>query len=138
MIVRKSAAEVAKIAAAGDILADCLDMLATEAQPGVSTADLDRLAERFIRERGGVPTFLGYRGFPGSICASPNDMVVHGIPGTYRVAEGDVLSIDAGVTLGGYVADSAITLPHAGAFIAVPMPMQKVRASNPHDVMWPV
>ena len=111
MIVRKSAAEVAKIAAAGEILADCLDMLAEEARPGVSTADLDRLAERFIRGRGGVPTFLGYRGFPGSICASPNDMVVHGIPGAYRIAEGDIVSIDVGVTLDGYVADSAITLP---------------------------
>ena len=111
MIVRKSAAEVAKIAAAGEILAECLDMLAAEARPGVSTADLDRLAERFIREHGGVPTFLGYRGFPGSICASPNDMVVHGIPGGYRIAEGDIMSIDAGVTLDGYVADSAITLP---------------------------
>ena len=111
MIVRKSAAEVAKIDAAGDILADCLDMLAVEAKPGVSTADLDRLAEGFIRGRGGVPTFLGYRGFPGSICASPNDMVVHGIPGAYRIAEGDIVSIDVGVTLDGYVADSAITLP---------------------------
>jgi methionyl aminopeptidase len=111
VIVRKSAAEVAKIAAAGDILADCLDMLTAEARPGVSTAELDRLAERFIRERGGVPTFLGYRGFPGSICASPNDMVVHGIPGAYRIAEGDIVSIDVGVTLDGYVADSAITLP---------------------------
>jgi methionyl aminopeptidase len=111
VIVRKSAAEVAKIDAAGSILADCLDMLATEARPGVTTAGLDRLAEAFIRARGGVPTFLGYRGFPASICASPNDMVVHGIPGAYRAEEGDVLSIDAGVTLGGYVADSAITLP---------------------------
>ena len=111
MIVRKSAAEVAKIDAAGDILADCLDLLAEETAPGVTTAELDRLAERLIRERGGVPTFLGYRGFPASICASPNDMVVHGIPGKYRVAEGDVLSVDVGVTLDGYVADSAITLP---------------------------
>jgi methionyl aminopeptidase len=111
VIVRKSAAEVAKIGAAGEILADCLDMLAAEARPGVSTAELDRLAERFIREQGGVPTFLGYRGFPGSICASPNDMVVHGIPGAYRIAEGDIVSIDVGVTLDGYVADSAITLP---------------------------
>jgi len=111
VIVRKSAAEVAKINAAGSILADCLDMLAAEARPGVTTAELDRLAESLIRARGGVPTFLGYRGFPASICASPNDMVVHGIPGAYRAAEGDVLSIDAGVTLGGYVADSAITLP---------------------------
>src|SRR5664280_3065791 len=86
-------------------------MLAAAARPGVSTADLDRLAEGFIREHGGMPTFLGYRGFPGSICASPNDMVVHGIPGAYRIAEGDIVSIDVGVTLHGYVADSAITLP---------------------------
>jgi methionyl aminopeptidase len=111
VIVRKSAAEVAKIDAAGSILADCLDMLAAEAHPGVTTAELDSLAEQLIRGRGGTPTFLGYRGFPASICASPNDMVVHGIPGRYRVAEGDVLSIDVGVTLEGYVADSAITLP---------------------------
>jgi len=111
VIVRKSAAEVAKIDAAGDILADCLDMLAEETKPGVTTAELDRLAERLIRARGGVPTFLGYRGFPASICASPNDMVVHGIPGKYRVGDGDVLSVDVGVTLDGYVADSAITLP---------------------------
>ena len=111
MIVRKSEAEVGRIDAAGTILADCLDMLAAEAHPGVTTGELDRLAERLIRERGGVPTFLGYRGFPASICASPNDMVVHGIPGSYRVCEGDLLSIDVGVTLDGYVADSAITLP---------------------------
>jgi methionyl aminopeptidase len=111
VIVRKSAAEVAKIDAAGSILAECLEMLASKAQPGVSTGELDRLAERFIRRRGGVPTFLGYRGFPGSICASPNDMVVHGIPGAYRIAAGDVMSLDVGVTLDGYVADSAVTLP---------------------------
>jgi len=111
VIIRRSAAEVAKIDAAGSILADCLDMLAAEARPGVATRDLDELAERFIRERGGVPTFLGYRGFPASICASPNDMVVHGIPGAEPIGEGDVLSIDVGVTLDGYVADSAITLP---------------------------
>ena len=110
MIVRKSAAEVARIAAAGRVLADCLDLLAGAVRPGVSTAELDRLAEPFIRERGGVPTFLGYRGFPASICASPNDMVVHGIPGTLTVAEGDLLSLDVGVTLDGYVADSAISL----------------------------
>lgn len=86
-------------------------MLGVEARPGVTTRELDRMAERFIRERGGVPTFLGYRGFQGSICASPNDMVVHGIPGSYRAGEGDLLSIDVGVTHDGYVADSAITLP---------------------------
>ena len=111
MIVRKSAGEIAKIAAAGAILADCIDVLTEAAVPGVTTAELDRMAEKFIRQQRGVPTFLGYRGFPASICASPNDMVVHGIPGKYRVAEGDLLSIDVGVTLEGYVADSAVTLP---------------------------
>lgn len=111
MIVRKSAAEVAKIDAAGSVVAECLDMLAAEMRPGVTTAELDRLAEGLIRRRGGVPTFLGYRGFPASICVSPNDMVVHGIPGTYRIAPGDVVSIDVGVTLDGYVADSALTVP---------------------------
>jgi methionyl aminopeptidase len=111
VIVRKSAAEVARIAAAGRVLAECLEALAAAAAPGVTTAELDQLAEPFIRERGGVPTFLGYRGFPASICASPNDMVVHGIPGRYRAAAGDLLSLDVGVTLDGYVADSAITLP---------------------------
>jgi len=110
VIVRKSAAEVSRIAAAGAVLADCLDMLAEAVRPGVTTRSLDRLAERFIRGHGGVPTFLGYHGFPASICASPNDMVVHGIPGDYVVAEGDLLSLDVGVTLDGYVADSAITL----------------------------
>jgi methionyl aminopeptidase len=111
VIVRRSAAEIAKIAAAGAVLADCIDALTEAAAPGVTTKDLDRLAERFIRSRRGTPTFLGYRGFPASICASPNDMVVHGIPGKYRVAEGDLLSIDVGVTMDGYIADSAVTLP---------------------------
>jgi methionyl aminopeptidase len=110
VIVRKSAGEIAKIAAAGAILADCIDALTEAAVPGVTTAELDRMAEKFIRQHRGVPTFLGYRGFPASICASPNDMVVHGIPGKYRVAEGDLLSLDVGVTLDGYVADSAVTL----------------------------
>jgi methionyl aminopeptidase len=110
VIVRKSSAEIAKIASAGAILADCIDALSEAAAPGVSTAELDRLAEKFIRQHKGVPTFLGYRGFPASICASPNDMVVHGIPGKYRAAEGDLLSLDVGVTLDGYVADSAVTL----------------------------
>jgi methionyl aminopeptidase len=111
VIVRKSAAEVAKIDAAGGILSECIEALAAKARPGMTTAELDALAERFIRARGGVPTFLGYRGFPASICVSPNAMVVHGIPGPSRIAVGDVLSLDVGVTLDGYVADSAVTLP---------------------------
>ena len=111
MIVRKSEAEVRRIAAAGVILASCLDQLAGAVAPGITTLELDGMAEEYIRGRGGLPTFLGYRGFPGSICASPNDMVVHGIPGPYVVADGDILSLDVGVTLDGYVADSALTVP---------------------------
>lgn len=129
MIVRKSAAEVAKIASAGSILADCLDMLAAEAHAGVTTARLDLLAEHFIRQHGGVPTFLGYRGFPGSICASPNDMVVHGIPGSYKIVEGDLMSLDVGVTLDGYVADSAVTLP-MGAIDAEAQRLLEVTAES--------
>ena len=79
-------------------------------QAGVTTAELDREADKFIREHGGIPTFKGYRGFPASICASPNEMVVHGIPGDYRVNEGDIISLDVGATLKGWVADAALTV----------------------------
>jgi methionyl aminopeptidase len=87
----------------------CHHLLATKIRAGVTTKELDAAAERFIRSQGGVPSFKGYRGFPGSICASPNHMVVHGIPGPYKVRKGDVLSIDIGVTLDGWVADAART-----------------------------
>jgi methionyl aminopeptidase len=109
VIVRKTDAEVDTMARAGSVVAETLDLVEASATPGVTLAELDRLAEDFITSRGGTPTFKGYRGFPGSICASPNAMVVHGIPGPYELAEGDLLSIDVGVTLDGYVADSAIT-----------------------------
>jgi len=98
------------IAAAGSVVSRCLTMLRGKARPGVTTLELDEAAERFIRSQGGEPAFKGYRGFPGSICASPNSMVVHGIPGPYKLARGDVLSIDVGVILDGWVADAAITL----------------------------
>ncbi len=111
MIIKKSLAEIAKMGRAGEILIVTLQELEARIRPGVTTAQLDAAAERFIRERGGVPTFKGYRGFPGSICASPNAMVVHGIPGPYRLKKGDVLSIDVGVTLDGWVADAARTFP---------------------------
>lgn len=110
MINRKSPAQIEKIARAGEIVAGCLEMLAGRCQAGISTAELDALAEQFIRERGGIPTFKGYRGFPASICASPNDMVVHGIPGPYRLGEGDLISLDVGVTLKGWVGDAAVTV----------------------------
>src|SRR6187402_1045779 len=99
------------MAAAGSILARCLMLLKGKARPGVTTAHLDEVAEKFIRSQGAEPAFKGYRGFPGSICASPNSMVVHGIPGAYELKRGDVLSIDVGVIKDGWVADAAQTIP---------------------------
>src|ERR1700683_1533014 len=97
------------MARAGAVLVATLDMLRSNIRAGISTAELDKIAERFIRSHGGIPTFKGYRGFPGSICASPNAMIVHGIPGPYRLKHGDIISIDVGVTLAGWVADAART-----------------------------
>src|ERR1700716_3549049 len=99
------------MARAGEILVATLELLESKVRSGISTAELDAIAERFIRSRGGTPTFKGYRGFPGSICASPNAMVVHGIPGPYRLKPGDIISVDVGVTLDGWVADAARTFP---------------------------
>jgi methionyl aminopeptidase len=107
----KTPEEIDRMAAAGRILARCHEILRSKARPGVTTADLDAAAERFIRSQGAEPAFKGYRGFPGSICASPNSMVVHGIPGAYELKRGDILSIDIGVVLDGWVADAAITHP---------------------------
>jgi methionyl aminopeptidase len=109
--VRKTPAEIEQMAAAGRVLARCLNMLRGKARMGVTTGELDKAAEKFIRSQGGEPAFKGYRGFPGSICASPNSMVVHGIPGAYKLNRGDILSIDVGVILDGWVADAAITVP---------------------------
>jgi methionyl aminopeptidase len=111
VIIKKSPQEIEKMARAGEILVATLKELESQVAPGVSTEELDAVAERFIRARGAVPTFKGYRGFPGSICASPNAMIVHGIPGPYRLKAGDIISIDVGVTLDGWVADAARTLP---------------------------
>ena len=109
MIIRKSPDEIEAMARAGQVVVETLELLGECVAPGVTTLELDAVAEEFIRSQDGVPTFKGYRGFPGSICASPNSMVVHGIPGPYRLDEGDIISIDVGVTLGGFVADSAYT-----------------------------
>ncbi len=97
------------MAHAGELVADTIALLGEHVQPGITTAELDRLAEGYIREHGGVPTSKGYRGFPAATCISPNAMVVHGIPGTHRVQEGDLISVDVGITLNGLVADSAYT-----------------------------
>ena len=111
MIVRKSAAEIEKIAAAGALVAETIALVGEHVRPGVTTAELDRIGEEHITSRGGVPTSKGYRGFPAALCISPNSMVVHGIPGSYRLEEGDLISVDVGVTLDGFVADSAFTFP---------------------------
>ena len=109
MIVRKSEREIELIAAAGRVAADTIAHVGRHIEPGVTTDELDRMAEEFIRSHGGIPTSKGYRGFPKAICISQNDMIVHGIPGTYQVADGDLLTLDVGVTLDGYVADTAYT-----------------------------
>jgi methionyl aminopeptidase len=110
-IVIKTAKQIERMAAAGAIQARCLRMLRSKCRPGATTAELDAAAERFIASQGAEPSFLGYRGFPGSICASPNSMVVHGIPGDVQLRRGDVISVDVGVTKDGWVADAAITVP---------------------------
>jgi methionyl aminopeptidase len=111
MIIRKTPEQVEKMARAGDVLVRCLKMLESKTRPGVTTGELDAAAEKFIRSQDSLPAFKGYRGFPGSICASPNSMVVHGIPGAYELQRGDILSIDVGVITDGWVADAAMTVP---------------------------
>ena len=111
MIIRKSQAEIETMALAGAVVADTLALIEENTQPGVTTGELDTIAEEFIRSRGGVPTFKGYKGYPAATCLSPNAMVVHGIPGKTKLENGDVLSVDVGVTLDGFVADSAWTFP---------------------------
>ena len=111
MIVKKSPEEIEEMAAGGRIHARCMNMLRGKARAGVTTGDLDEAAARFLDSQGAEASFLGYRGFPGSICASPNSMIVHGIPGPYELKRGDVLAIDLGVTYNGWVLDAAVTVP---------------------------
>ena len=111
MIIRKSPAEIETMAKAGRVVADTLALVGEHVRPGVTTAELDELADEFIRSQGGTSSFKGYRGYPASICTSPNEMVVHGIPSGRTLADGDILSVDVGVSLDGFVADSAYTFP---------------------------
>jgi methionyl aminopeptidase len=110
LIIRKSASEIEGMARAGALVHDTLQLCAEHLEPGVSMIELDRIAEEHVVAHGGVPTSKGYKGFPAALCISPNSMVVHGIPTEYRAQEGDLISVDLGVTLGGLVADSAVTL----------------------------
>ena len=96
---------------AGALTAEARDHVAAMVRPGVTTRELDQAARRFIEERGGIPSFLGYQGYPASICTSVNGVVVHGIPGKQVLREGDIISLDLGVLLDGYHGDTAVTVP---------------------------
>jgi methionyl aminopeptidase len=112
VIVCRSAVELERMHEAGRLVGEVLTELAAAVAPGVTTADLDVLAERRIRAAGAIPAFKGYHGYPATICASINDEVIHGIPSGRRVLrEGDVVSLDVGAALGGYYGDSALTVP---------------------------
>jgi methionyl aminopeptidase len=111
VIIRKSPLEIEQMARAGALVAETIALVGAHLEPGVTMAELDRLAEEHIRSKGGVPTSKGYKGYPAALCISPNSMVVHGIPTEYRAREGDIVSIDLGITLDGFVADSAFTFP---------------------------
>lgn len=111
MIVCKGKAELETMHRANLIVARVLRHLGTQVRPGITTLDLDRLAEQMIRDHGGIPAFKGYQGFPASVCASVNDEIVHGIPNRRPLEEGDIVSLDVGVLLDGYYGDSAWTFP---------------------------
>jgi methionyl aminopeptidase len=111
MIIGKSKKEIEKMRAAGQLVGSVLRELRGMVAPGITTLEVDREAEKMIRDAGALPTFKGYHGFPYSICASVNEQVVHGFPSNYKLKEGDLFSIDCGVTLDGFVGDTATTVP---------------------------
>jgi methionyl aminopeptidase len=111
MVYLRDRSEIERIRASAQLVARTLEMLGGEVKPGVTTADLDRLAETFIRDHGARPAFKGYRGFPATICPSVNDEVVHSIPGFRRLKDGDIIGIDVGVEKEGFYGDAAFTFP---------------------------
>src|SRR6476620_2865753 len=111
MIIGKSKREIEKMRAAGQLVGSVLQKLREMVEPGITTIEIDRAAEKMIRDAGALPTFKGYHGFPYSICASVNEQVVHGFPSGYKLKDGDIFSIDVGVTLEGFVGDTARTVP---------------------------
>jgi methionyl aminopeptidase len=111
MIILKTAEELERMRRAGRLAAEALREVAAAVRPGVAGSELDRIAEVFIRDHGGVPSFKGYRGFPASVCVSVNDEVVHGIPSRRRLADGAIVSIDLGAVVDGFHGDTAVTLP---------------------------
>jgi methionyl aminopeptidase len=111
MITRKSPEQIDRMRAAGRLVGHTLSQVVEAVRPGVTLLALDALAERVIRDGGGVPSFLGYHGFPATLCLSPNDWIVHGIPNGYVLAEGDILSVDCGAIVEGWHGDAAVTVP---------------------------
>src|SRR5437762_8953824 len=109
--MRRSADELAKMRRAGRVVAEMHEKCIAAAKPGVTTAELDRVAREVLERRGARSNFLNYHGFPAVICTSPNDMIVHGIPGPYALREGDILSVDCGAIVEGYHGDAAFTMP---------------------------
>jgi methionyl aminopeptidase len=108
--MRRNPEELAKMRRAGKVVAEMHEATRAAARPGVTTADLDGVARGVLEKRGATSNFLGYHGFPAVICTSPNGMIVHGIPGSYRLEEGDILSIDCGAIIEGYHGDAAFTM----------------------------
>ncbi|MBC7265861.1 MAG: type I methionyl aminopeptidase [Coriobacteriia bacterium] len=111
MMLLKSPAEIAVMREAGRITASTLRVVGEAVVPGITTQELDEIASEHIRQAGGKPAFLGYHGFPATLCVSVNDEVVHGIPGKRRLKEGDIVSVDCGVIVDGYYGDAAMTFP---------------------------
>lgn len=111
MINIKNNIEIGYMRKAGKVVEDTLDMLEAMIKPGITTAEIDRNAERFIRKHGAIPSFKGYCGFPASVCVSVNEEVIHGIPGKRVLREGDIVSVDCGAILNGYQGDAARTFP---------------------------
>ncbi len=129
MVTRKNRSDLDKMRDAGLIVARTLRALRHMVEPGITTKELDAFAEKNIRDAGAYPTFLGYRGFVGSICASVNEEVVHGIPSKRKLVEGDIIKIDCGATLNGFVGDAAITVPVGKISPAVDKLLQVTRES---------
>jgi methionyl aminopeptidase len=111
VITRKSAEEIDRMRRAGRLVGHTLSRVVEAVRPGVALVELDALAERVIRDGGGIPSFLGYHGFPATLCLSPNDWIVHGIPNGYVLQEGDILSVDCGAIVEGWHGDAAVTVP---------------------------
>ena len=111
MIILKSEREISYLRDAGRIVAETIDIVKQAAKPDVTTLELDQIAEKYIKSRGAIPAFKGYHGFPGNICASVNEEVVHGIPGLRKLKIGDTVSVDIGTVINGYYGDAAVTIP---------------------------